>query len=81
MGPLDIKSASSTILQTRVMALDSTMIYIEDANRLVQVLVAVKEVVVRPIHQRRAAIAAVTDMLRVNLSAHAEMSRDLIVKS
>ena len=59
---------------------DSMMIYIEDANRLVRVLVAVKEAVVRPIHQRRIAIAAVMDTLRVNSKTHAEVNRDLVAK-
>ena len=58
------------------MAPDSMMIYTEDANRLVRVRVAVKEAVVRPIHKRRVAIAAVTDAWRVNPRTHAEMNRD-----
>ena len=56
--------------------------YIEDANRLVpvEVEVAVREAMVRPTHQRRVAIAAVTDTLRVNPRTHAEMMRDLVME-
>ena len=79
-GLLDVKSASSTVLQTRVMTPDSMIIYIEDANRLVRVLMTVKDAMVRPIHQRRVAIAAVTDILRTNPKTHAEVSRDLVSK-
>ena len=56
------------------------MIYTDDAIRLVRVIVAVKEAVVRPVHQRRVAIAAVTDVWRVSPKAHAEVSRDLFAK-
>ena len=62
------------------MAPDSMMIYIEDANRLVRVPVAVKEAVVRPTRQRRVAIAVVTDTLRVNPKTHVEVNRDLVAK-
>ena len=77
---LDIKSANSTVPQSKVIAPDSMMTYIEDANRLVRVLVAVKEAMVRPTHQRRVAIAAVTDTLRMNPKIHAEVCRDLVEK-
>ena len=39
---------------------------------------AVKEAVVRPIHQRRVAIATVTDILRVNANTHPETTRELV---
>ena len=76
----DIKSANSTVQYAILMTPDSMIIYIEDANRLVRVLVAVKEAVVRPIRQRRVAIAAVTDTLRVNPMTHVGVNRDLVAK-
>ena len=58
------------VLATTVMLPDSTMRYIEDANRLVEV--AVKDAIDRSIHQRRATIAPVTDTFSVNSNAHRE---------
>ena len=56
------------------MAPDSTTTYIEDTYRLVRV--AVKEATVRSIHQRRPAIAAVTDKTRLVSNAHADVRRE-----
>ena len=52
---------------------DSMTINIVDVYRLVRL--AVKEATVRSIHQRRVAIATVTDTLRTMLSIHAVMLR------
>ena len=61
------------ILAPAKMAPDSTMTYIENAYRLDRV--DVKEAIFRPIHQRRPAIAMVTDKLRVISSTHADVTR------
>jgi len=61
------------ILAHEKMAPDSITAYTESAYRLVRV--DVKEAVFRPIHQRRPAIAIVTNKLRVILSTHADIAR------
>ena len=58
---------------------DSTTMYIEDENRLVDV--AVKEAIVRPNLQRRVTIAPVTDTLRVNPKTHADIMREVDTES
>ena len=60
------------------MAPDSTMTYIEDANRLVGV--AVKEAIDRPIHQKRTTIAPVTEKLRANPNAHDDIMREVVTE-
>ena len=63
-----------TVVVTADMAPDSTTTYIEDTYRLVRV--AVKEAIVRSIHQRRPAIATVTDKVRLISNAHADLRRE-----
>ena len=63
---------------TAVMAPDSTMRYIEDAYRLVEV--AVKEAIDRPIHQKRATIAPVTEKLRASPNAHPDIMREVVTE-
>ena len=72
---LDAKSAITVRLATAVMAPDSTMRYIDDENRLVGV--AVNEASDRPIRQRRATIAPVTNTLRTNPNAHPDIRREV----
>ena len=60
------------------MAPDSTMRYIEEANRLIEV--AVREAVDRLIHQKRATIAPVTEILRVSPNAHPDIMREVITE-
>ena len=63
-----------TMVVTADMAPDSTTTNIEDTYRLVRV--AVREATVRSIHQRRPAIATVTDTLRLISNAHADVRRE-----
>jgi len=60
------------------MAPDSTTTYIEDANRLVDVVV--NKAIVRPIHQRRATIAPVTDTPRMNPATDPDITREVITE-
>jgi len=57
---------------------ESTMMYIEDVNRLVGV--AVKEVIVRSICQRRAAVAPETDASRMNENTHADIMSEVVAE-
>ena len=77
-GLLDTNSARTVVLAAKMTAPDSMTMYTEYANRLVED--PVKEAIVRPIHQRRATIAPVTDALRVNTNANADIMREVVTE-
>ena len=66
------------VLVAKATAPDSMTIYIEVVNRLVEV--SVKEAIVRPIHQRRATIAPVTDAWSVNPNANADIMKEVFTE-
>ena len=61
------------------MAPDWTMRYIEDANRLVEVVVE-ESAIDRPIRQRRTTIAPVTDITRANPNTHPDIMREVVTE-
>ena len=71
-------NARTLVLAAKATAPDSMTMYIEYANRLVEV--SVKEAIVRPIHQRRATINPVTDTLRTIPNAYPDVMREAVTE-